>query len=417
MNKKRSKTEKLLDFLQTVEKENRLFYVSEAVKATGYKEASVTTYLGKRLLNFIVFVDKQGGYSVKGALNFDDASFKKHMTQKSGFVITNKRKIEDRLAEKSLDAFLLAIGIYNRPTQRNRIEAFCILMINAWELFLKAQICHKFGESKIYYSQNTNKALAITDVLKKIYTNQNDPVRKNIEVLIELRNKAVHLLLPEMQPRLSRVFQSSVLNFQRTYSEFTGRNPFEDCGTGLISMVIDSDEVGDSIIKKNYGDETALIISNFLTRLTESENRLNSTDFSIPIEYKLILSKNPKHGDLTLTIGKDGEAAILVKVPKDIDDTHPYREKDVLRLLKERLLSDRTNDINKRGFQSILFKEKIRTSKTNEYYFLVKNPETHRYSEALVDLIVEKVTGDSNYLTRCKESYSQHLKKQRESKR
>lgn len=44
------------------------------------------------------------------------------------------------LVEKSLNASLAAIEIYNKPDFKYREDAFCVLMQNAWELLLKARI-------------------------------------------------------------------------------------------------------------------------------------------------------------------------------------------------------------------------------------------------------------------------------------
>jgi hypothetical protein len=44
------------------------------------------------------------------------------------------------LAEKATHAAVAAIEIYNKPGFRYREETFSILMLNAWELLLKARI-------------------------------------------------------------------------------------------------------------------------------------------------------------------------------------------------------------------------------------------------------------------------------------
>jgi len=43
------------------------------------------------------------------------------------------------LLEKSIQAVLSAIEIYNKPDFRYREETFAILMCNSWELLLKAK--------------------------------------------------------------------------------------------------------------------------------------------------------------------------------------------------------------------------------------------------------------------------------------
>src|SRR5689334_10407400 len=44
------------------------------------------------------------------------------------------------LVDKAVDACLAAMEIYNKPDFRYREEAFSILMLNAWELLLKARV-------------------------------------------------------------------------------------------------------------------------------------------------------------------------------------------------------------------------------------------------------------------------------------
>jgi len=49
------------------------------------------------------------------------------------------------LVDKSVDACLAAIEIYNKPDFRYREETFSILMLNAWELLLKARVTKAGG--------------------------------------------------------------------------------------------------------------------------------------------------------------------------------------------------------------------------------------------------------------------------------
>ena len=43
------------------------------------------------------------------------------------------------LLEKSIQAAISAIEIYNKPDFKYREESFCILIVNTWELLLKAK--------------------------------------------------------------------------------------------------------------------------------------------------------------------------------------------------------------------------------------------------------------------------------------
>ncbi len=57
-----------------------------------------------------------------------------------------------RLIEKSIEAFILSLEIYNKPTIKYRVEGFSFFIVNAWELMLKAEML-KRGMS-IYYKDN-----------------------------------------------------------------------------------------------------------------------------------------------------------------------------------------------------------------------------------------------------------------------
>ncbi|MEM9359944.1 MAG: DUF3644 domain-containing protein [Pseudomonadota bacterium] len=53
------------------------------------------------------------------------------------------RSKHQSLVDKSINAALAAIEIYNKPDFRYREDAFCVLMQNAWELLLKARILNE----------------------------------------------------------------------------------------------------------------------------------------------------------------------------------------------------------------------------------------------------------------------------------
>ena len=75
-----------------------------------------------------------------------------------------------RLTEKSIEAFILGLEIYNKPTIKYRIEGFSFFIVNAWELMLKATLL-KRGIS-IYFPDKPDRTLSVENVVKKIYTDE-----------------------------------------------------------------------------------------------------------------------------------------------------------------------------------------------------------------------------------------------------
>jgi hypothetical protein len=58
----------------------------------------------------------------------------------------------NKLIEKSKEAFLVAIELYNKPSIKYRVEGFSIYVCNAWELMLKAHMINTLGHTSIYYN-------------------------------------------------------------------------------------------------------------------------------------------------------------------------------------------------------------------------------------------------------------------------
>lgn len=121
--------------------------------------------------------------------------------------------LERRLKDKAIEAFLLAIEIYNKPTIKYRVEGFSFFIINAWELLLKSYIIRRDGNKAIYYKDNHGRTLSLENCIKKVFTNEKDPLRINLERIIELRNTSTHFITPEYESLYLPLFQANVDNF------------------------------------------------------------------------------------------------------------------------------------------------------------------------------------------------------------
>ena len=78
-------------------------------------------------------------------------------------------ELTDKLLEKSKEAFVLAIEIYNKPTIKYRVEGFAFFICNAWELMLKAHIINTKGEEEIYYKDNPERTKTLENCIKIVF--------------------------------------------------------------------------------------------------------------------------------------------------------------------------------------------------------------------------------------------------------
>lgn len=124
------------------------------------------------------------------------------------------------LLEKARDSATQAISVFNDPRSSFRTGNFTVLMTIAWTALL-----HSYFERikiKYFYKQDSGrfikidgerKAWDLSDCIKQIFE-ENDPVRKNIELFIKLRNKIEHRNLPGIDQELIGECQAFVLNFE-----------------------------------------------------------------------------------------------------------------------------------------------------------------------------------------------------------
>ncbi|HEO9144773.1 TPA: DUF3644 domain-containing protein [Enterobacter asburiae] len=375
---------KLLAALRRNEKNNNTFTPSELASETGYSENSIRKYINEKLNGQYVHSTDGKLWRCQGILKLSNDEFISLMSQSlKAKSLTPDTKIYRSLLKRSLDAFILSLEIYNRPSLDNRVEAFCILAVNAWELLLKAELIKSAGIGEVF--NKNGYSVCISEAIHKRFQ-QNDPVKKNLDVLIELRDGAIHLLLPELQPELSRLFQACALNFQQRYLNETGMSPLAGQSVGMLSLVIDGPKSDLMTIKENYGEMTANVAKDFLTRFHTTVEEQNSNEFSISIDYRLTLTKSEKDSDLSLGVGSNGNNAIIIRETRDPDVTHPYYQGSAIERINE---LQKNITITTYAFNAIVKKHNIQKSKRSEMHYTID--ERHRYSEKFIQWVVKNL--------------------------
>lgn len=374
---------KLINALRAYERENKNFTIGDLVDKTGYTENSVRKYINEKLKGVHLHEVNERQWRAEGTLKLSDDDFCMLMSQSlKAKTLTPDMRLHRNLMKRSLDAFTLALEVYNRPSLENRVEAFCIFSVNSWELMLKAELIKASGADAVF--QKNRRSISITDAVNK-RLQQNCPVRKNIETLIELRDSAIHLLIPELQPQLSRLFQANVLNYQQRYTQEMGSSPLSGQSVGMLSLVVDGPQSEIALIKENYGEMTAGAVEDFLNKFNKTAAETDSFEFSIPMDYRLTLSRSKKNSDLVLSTGDNGQKAIIIRETKDPDSTHPHYQSAALNLIN----SQQSTKITTWSFQAVLSKHAIQKNKKSEMHYEIDG--RHRYSDKFINWFVSNL--------------------------
>lgn len=129
-----------------------------------------------------------------------------------------------RSLEKSKDAALLAIETYNKPAIKFRSGGFIILMVIAWTslfhaIFFKRKVKpfhRKKNSNRFEIKDNGYCYWELSTCLKEYYKSDSEnPIKKNLELFIPLRNIIEHKSLPEIDPDLFAECQAMVINYDK----------------------------------------------------------------------------------------------------------------------------------------------------------------------------------------------------------
>lgn len=389
----------LLQFLQSLREKEKLgegFTPQSIAKETKYQPSTIRKYLSSFLRAYCIFNKESKLWYCSAITHLTDYDFLELMSQnKTSISFSDKDKFVLNLFQKSKNAFLAAIQLYNNPNQPSRIEMFTILIANSWELLLKAWIVQNNNINSIY-KKNSQETISCRDALKKQYF-ENNKIRKNIETILEIRDLAVHLTVNELQHDLCRLFQSTILNYNTKFIELTGASPIPSMNSGLLNLVVDGDSPSATLLKHKYGEMSANIIKSFINRLNNQSTELNSPEFAISIDYKLCLTKKDRDSDITFTTGPEGVSAIRVYQPIDPVRSHPYKTYEAIDVINTKI---QPKSIKSGTFYKIIKKYKIKSKP--DYYYL--NESTSRYSESFIEWCIKNINMHSEWLNNIKNS-------------
>ena len=297
--------------------------------------------------------------------------------------------IQKKLIEKSQEAFVMAIEIYNKPTIKYRVEGFSFFICNAWELMLKAYLISKYGEDSIYYKDNPNRTITLENCLQKIFTNEKTPLRRNLLKIIELRNTSTHFITEEYEMVYIPLFQACILNFVEKMQEFHGVDMTEIVPQNFLTLAVSMKALDESIIRAKYPEEIA-------SKIIDTNNQLepmiaeNNQSFAIKVEHLHFITKDKSKATSFVHIDKEAEAGVkIIKELKDPNNTHKFTMKNAIKEINRRLQSEGINfEINQYIFN--LF-NKVYGIKENEKYCYVHRQyaqPSYTYSMQTIELIV-----------------------------
>ena len=271
---------------------------------------------------------------------------------------------------------------------------------NAWELMLKAHMINAFGETSIYHKDNPQRTLSLENCVQKVFTNNKDPLRINLEKIIELRNTSTHFITEEYEMIYVPLFQSCILNYNEKMMTFHNVDMTAIIPQNFLSLSVSMKALDESAIIAKYPEEIATKLLNTNTSILETISS-NNDKFAIRIEHYHYITKDKDKA--TSFVGIDNSADTKVKIIKELKDpntTHKYSSTSCVNEIVARL--------NRLGISLTYNNEpkKFNAYHFNlfcKYYGIKDNPKlcyqhqlthTYGYSIQTIDFIVNEIKKD-----------------------
>jgi hypothetical protein len=321
--------------------------------------------------------------------------------------------LKGKLVDKSVESYVMALETINRLSIAYRVEASAFLLCNAWELLLKAKLIEDAGSPQVICKNQGRRkgerveTISARTAVARVFQNGMDPVRRNIERVIDIRNDAAHLVLPDVPSEVVSLFQASVVNYHQFLDQWFGLSLSDRVPAGMMAIVYDfpsgHTDLTPTKLRRKLGSDAADYLLRLQDELRSEHAELGGTsEYSIGIDYTLALTKTPGEADIALTQGTGGDVVGLVEVAKDPSKTHPMRQKEILAELRTRLGGEQV--LNGYDIQCVVAIHNIRQRSEFFYRGTVKG-SPGQYSPHFVDWVANRWEQDPVFFVKVREAY------------
>lgn len=308
----------------------------------------------------------------------------------------------------------MGMEVYNKPTIHYRVEGFSFFICNAWELMLKAHMINEHGNDSIYFPDNPERTISLEASIKKVFTNKKDPLRSNLEKIIELRNTSTHFITEDYEIIYAPLFQACVFNYIEKMSLFHQVDITTYVTQSFLSLVIKEDDLDPTLIRAKYSTETAERLLNKRTEISELEQQ-NNPAFSVEINHNFFLTKKINEADATIRIAKDGEIPVqIIKEHRDPGNTHQYSQGKCVGEINKIISREKIpfsyenpyqnnkirNAFTTGDFQLFLAFYDMKSNIRYVYKHVLGDNSQYSYSRATIDFMVGEIKKDPSNIIR-----------------
>jgi hypothetical protein len=178
--------------------------------------------------------------------------------------------------EKARDSALLAVEVYNKPAVKFKSGGYITLMVIAWTalfhaIFFKRKrkpFCKEHG--RFLRIENDFMHWELAECLSQFFkADTGNPVRKNLEFFIPLRNRIEHRSMPELDASIFGECQAMLLNFDELLEkEFGAKYCLRECLSFSLQLFPSSESLVDTVKHKPESKPIVEFIQQFRSTIS-----------------------------------------------------------------------------------------------------------------------------------------------------
>lgn len=308
--------------------------------------------------------------------------------------------LSQRLVDKSIEAFMVGMELYNKPTIKYRIEGFSFFITNAWELMLKAELLNR--NKSIYFKDDPTRTITVSSAVTQIYSDKNTRIRLNLEKIIELRNISTHYITEDYEVKYAPLFQACVLNYVNEMARLHNVDITEKIPQNFLTVSASYDPLTNEQIKLKYPPEIAEKFIKQSNEIDVLSKEYDSDKFSVNVKQNLFITKKKADSDFTVSVSKDSNNHVaIIKELKDPSDTHKYSYNSVITAVQERLnrqhiILNYEHGFNQYVLNLVIDFYNIKNNEQYAYMHRIGHSEQYTYSQQFIEFIVKEIKKDPN---------------------
>lgn len=236
-----------------------------------------------------------------------------------------KSPIALSLVKSSKSAIIAAIEIHNKPILAYRYEVVVLLIINAWELLLKAYIYKYQKNVKIFNDDGTTKPFQ--DCVGCVFGNLgNDflPIQQNLLSLYKYRNDIAHFYTGILDPVIFLLVKKSIVFYSNFLEKHFNTNISKDSDLYLLPIGFKPlYSPVDYLSKTSLSEDYPEIIRSFIDDVIIISRKLYSSGIQESIisdfDIHLINVNRVKNADIVVAIDQSlPEGSRTIKIDKKV---------------------------------------------------------------------------------------------------